>query len=55
MKSHTIELSELKNLKVEFIKNEYVVTLVDDQEYEILKGYGISIASAINDLHRNLI
>ena len=55
MKTKSIALSELKHLKVEFIQNEYVVTLIDDQEYEILKGFGDSIAVAINDLHRNLI
>lgn len=48
-KDSVINLSELTNLKVEFIKNEYVVTLTDDQEFEILKGYGDSIARAIND------
>lgn len=34
---------------------EYIVTLVDNQKYEILKGYGKSIVEAINDLHSNLI
>ncbi|WP_157614247.1 hypothetical protein [Pseudotamlana agarivorans] len=50
-----INLSELKNLRFEYIKNEYVVTLVDNLGFEILKGYGISITEAINDLHQNLI
>ena len=54
MKDCSIKFSDLKNLKVEFIKNEYVVTLIDDQEYEILKGYGLSIPSAMNDLLSNL-
>jgi hypothetical protein len=55
MKEFTINLSELKNLKVEYFKNEYVVTLIDDHNYEILKGYGLSITDAINDLFRSLI
>jgi hypothetical protein len=54
MKDCLIKLSDLKHLKVEFIKNEYVVTLIDDQEYEILNGYGPSIPNAINDLLSNL-
>lgn len=49
-----ISLSELSNLKIEFIENEYVVTLIDDQEFEIIKGYGNSVTHAINDLHSNL-
>lgn len=55
MLSEKIPLSELKNLKFEYIKNEYVVTLIDLQGFEILKGYGISVVEAINDLHQNLI
>jgi hypothetical protein len=55
MKETLINLSDLKHLKVEFIKNEYVVSLVDDQQYEILKGYGLSISTAINDLLSNLL
>ena len=50
-----INLSELKNLRFEYIKNEYVVTLVDNLGFKILKGYGNSIVDAINDLHQNLI
>ena len=49
-----LKLSELKNLKVELIDREYVLTLVDDQEYEVIKGYGVSISSAFNDLLHNL-
>lgn len=55
MKDSLIKLSDLKNLKVELIENEYIVTLIDEQEFEILKGYGTSIACAINDLHDNLL
>lgn len=54
MKDKTINISELKNLKVEYIQNEYVVTLIDDQQFEIIKGYGITITIAINDLLNNL-
>ena len=51
----TIDLNQLKFLKVEKRKNEYVVTLVDGTGYEILKGYGITSIEAINDLHSNLV
>ncbi|GHC60734.1 hypothetical protein [Ulvibacter litoralis] len=55
MENNIITISELKNLKFEYIKNEYVIALVDNQGFEILKEYGISIVDAINDLHQNLI
>ena len=54
MNDCTIKIAELKHLKVEFLNNEYVVTLVDEKAFEILKGYGNSIVNAINDLHSNL-
>jgi len=47
--------SELKHLKFQKVKKEFIVTLVDEQEYEVLKGYGGSITDAINDLHSNLL
>jgi len=53
MQENIINLSDLKHLKVEFIKNEYVVTLVDDQAFEIVKGYGDSVSKALNDLLSN--
>jgi hypothetical protein len=51
----TIDLNQLKFLKVEKRKNEYIATLVDGTGYEILKGYGITSIEAINDLHSNLV
>jgi hypothetical protein len=53
MKEDSVNLSDLTHLKVEFKKNEYVVTLVDDQAFEIVKGYGDSITNALNDLLSN--
>ena len=55
MENKVIKISEFKNLKFEYIKNKYVATLIDNQGFEILKGYGVSITKAINDLHHNLI
>jgi len=48
-------LTELKNLKFQKNKNEIMVTLVDNDGFEILKGYGMSPTEAINDLHSNLL
>ena len=50
-----VDISELKHFKLEYLNNEYVVTLVDSENYSILKGYGRSIVEAINDLHHNLL
>ena len=50
-----IKITELQHLKIELIKQEYVATLIDTDGFEILKGYGLSIIKAINDLHSNLI
>lgn len=47
--------NQFKYLKVIAEKNRYTVTLIDNQEYEILKGYGNTALEAINDLHSNLI
>lgn len=50
-----IPTSEFKNLKFEFVNGEYIVSLIDKEGFEIIKGYGISIIEAINDLHHNLL
>ena len=47
--------ADLKHLKFQKSEKEYIVTLIDDRGYEILKGYGKSTIEAINDLHHNLI
>ena len=46
---------ELNYLLFENKNNKCIVTLVDNQKYEILKGYGRNRIEAINDLHSNLI
>lgn len=48
-------ISALKYVKVECFDNEYIATLVDTDQYEIIKGYGRSPIAAINDVHENLI
>lgn len=47
--------ADLKHLKFEMKEGEYVATLIDQFEHEIIKGYGKSIVDAINDMHSNLI
>jgi hypothetical protein len=53
--NHKLSQADLKHLKFEMREGEYIVTLIDQTEYEIIKGYGQSIVDAINDLHSNLI
>lgn len=55
MVNKKIGIEELQHIKFEFIKQEYVATIIDTDGFEILKGYGLSIIKAINDLHNNLI
>lgn len=50
-----INTEDLEHLKIEFFKDEYIVTLVDTNDCEILKGYGQTIEMALNDLHSNLM
>lgn len=48
-------ISELEHLKFETVNGEFVAILVDNTEYEIIKGYGKSQVEALNDLHSNLV
>ncbi len=50
-----ISTIEFEHLKFENHCDEHIVTLVDAKGYKIIRGYGNSIADAINDLHHNLI
>ena len=47
--------AELKHLKFSKKKEIYAVTLIDEDEFNILRGYGKSPIEAVNDLHHNLI
>jgi len=55
MLNSLINISELDYLKWEYSNDEYIVSLIDLQGYIIIRGYGISIIEAINDLHSNLL
>ncbi|MFT5167374.1 MAG: hypothetical protein ACI8P3_002611 [Saprospiraceae bacterium] len=50
-----IDAYQMKHLKFEIINDEHVVTLRDTEGYEVIKGYGVTVIEAINDLHSNLI
>ncbi|MBP2833452.1 hypothetical protein J8281_14750 [Aquimarina sp. U1-2] len=51
----TLNPLDLKHLKITTLQSDYEVVLIDAQGNEILKGFGDSIVSALNDLHQNLI
>ncbi len=50
-----LSLNQLKSLKIMQLGKSYSVSLVDNEEFEITKGYGSTVAEAINDMHNNLI
>lgn len=47
--------TRFKNLKFEYNKGIYILTLHDNSGYSIVKGYGKTIIEAINDMHSCLI
>jgi hypothetical protein len=50
-----IKANNLKHVRFHIVEDNYEVSLVDFQGYEILKGYGMTPEDAINDLHSNLL
>lgn len=50
-----VHQQEFKHLLFEIVKEEHIVSLVDDKGYKITSGYGNSIIEAMNDMHRGLI
>ncbi len=54
-KTKLISTIEFQHLKFEQKNDEHIVSLVDAEGYQITRGYGTTIAEAINDLHHNLI
>lgn len=48
-------IEQLEHLKFEKNADECVVTLVDSNGYEIIKGYGKIAIEALNDLHSTLL
>jgi hypothetical protein len=47
--------AELRYLKFSKKKEIYIVTLIDDNDFNILRGFGKYPIEAMNDLHHNLI
>ncbi len=50
-----LNTNQLKFLKINQLGESYSVSLVDNKEFEIIKGYGSTVVEAINDMHDNLI
>lgn len=50
-----LNTNQLKFLKIHRSGESYNVSLVDNEEFEITKGYGTTIIEALNDMHENLI
>ena len=52
---HHIDPSGLSNIAIREEGNEFVVALIDNEGFETVRGFGLSLTEAMNDLHRNLI
>ncbi len=52
---YSVNLEGLTNIKVNVLDSEYVITLTDTPDIEILKGYGKNVTDAMNDLFNNLM
>ncbi|WP_396590744.1 hypothetical protein [Allomuricauda sp. R78024] len=50
-----LNTNQLKFLKINQFGESYSASLVDNKEFEIIKGYGSTVVEAINDMHDNLI
>ncbi len=50
-----INTNQLELLKFELIDYEHIVSFVDTNGFEIIRGFGDTIIEAINDLHKSLI
>lgn len=51
----TIHAHELKNIRITEVDNGFSATLIDNDGFEIVRGFGQTITEALNDLHSNLI
>lgn len=48
-------IEQLKHLKFEKQENIHIVSLIDSNNNEIIKGYGNTAIEALNDLHSTLL
>lgn len=53
--SKVIDLKLLKNLKLVEVKGLYRASLIDDQGYAVIHGYGVTVEEAVNDMFRAII
>lgn len=50
-----LDIHQLKNLKIYNLGQSYSIALIDNEDFEITKGYGPTFIDALNDMHDNLI
>ena len=50
-----LHINQLQFIKINKLRNSYSVSLIDDEKYEIIKGYGTTLVEAFNDMHDNLL
>lgn len=50
-----LNINQLQFIKVDKLSKSYSVSLIDNEEHEIIKGYGNTVVDAFNDMHDNLI
>ncbi len=48
------DILKLKYINIEKQNNEFKVSLIDNQGYKIVCGYGISVELALDDMLHNL-
>ena len=53
--AHYIQIEKLDYINIVELDKNFTAVLLDKQGDEIIKGYGMTIESALNDLHHNLI
>jgi hypothetical protein len=50
-----LNINQLQFIKIDKLSDSYSVSLIDNEEHEIIKGYGSTVVDAFNDMHDNLI
>ena len=49
-----VEINELENITCVKKGDDFIVSLVDESGYAVLRGIGSTPKDALNDLHKNL-
>lgn len=55
MKSMILDAGLIRNLEIHKVGAQYRASLVDDEKYILVNGYGLDQNEALNDLFRNMI